>query len=212
VTAGDQRKLRGARTRERLTAAALELFDTVGYGATTVDQIADRAGVSPRTFFHHYPSKEDILFDGYADRLREAARRFRSRSPTSLWAALSAVSDAVVDAIEEQPATFRRRALLYDEEPALRATMLRVNEDWIDEMTLEVAAHLGLDPRVDVRPRLAAALVNSANRTAIDHWVAAGGAVDLRTLARDALALVRPSITRIERSAVAPLPGVASAS
>ena len=42
--------------------AAADLFTAHGYAATTIDDIAERAGVSPRTFFRHFPDKEEVLF------------------------------------------------------------------------------------------------------------------------------------------------------
>lgn len=49
-------------TKQRLIDAAFDLFVDRGYGATTVQQIADRAGTTPRTFFRHFPDKEEVLF------------------------------------------------------------------------------------------------------------------------------------------------------
>ena len=51
-------------TAERLRAAALELFATVGYEETTVAEIADRAGVTSRTFFRYFADKPEVLFAG----------------------------------------------------------------------------------------------------------------------------------------------------
>lgn len=204
----DGRRARGERTRQRMLDVALALFAEHGYEATTVEMITTAAEVSERTFFHHFPSKEDILFDGYADRLGEAARRFRAalREGGDLHDALAAVSSAVVDAIGAQPTLFLQRARLYAIEDGPRATMLRINEAWIDEMAVEVGAHLGLDPDTDVRPRLAASAVNSANRTAIDIWAASGGTASLAAAASQALDLLRPALDRIEASATTPLP------
>ncbi len=50
--------------RERLVAAALELFTEQGYDATTVAEIADRAGLTKSTFFRHFPDKREILAAG----------------------------------------------------------------------------------------------------------------------------------------------------
>lgn len=50
--------------RERLVAAALELFAEQGYEQTTVVQIAERAGLTKSTFFRHYPDKREVLFGG----------------------------------------------------------------------------------------------------------------------------------------------------
>jgi AcrR family transcriptional regulator len=50
--------------RERLVVAAVELFAEHGYDATTVTQIAERAGVTKSTFFRHFPGKRELLVAG----------------------------------------------------------------------------------------------------------------------------------------------------
>ena len=50
--------------RERLVLAAVDLFTEQGYDATTVAQIADRAGVTKSTFFRHFPDKRELLVAG----------------------------------------------------------------------------------------------------------------------------------------------------
>ena len=66
--------------RERLEAAALDLFAENGYEETTVAQIADRAGLNRATFFRHFADKREVLFGGedmlaglFADAIRAAA-------------------------------------------------------------------------------------------------------------------------------------------
>ncbi|WP_231992009.1 TetR/AcrR family transcriptional regulator [Mycobacterium sp. ACS4331] len=199
MTTVDQRRVRGQRNRGALIAAAIDLFEADGYESTTVEQISARAGVSPRTFFHHFAAKEDILFDGYVDRLDEATRRFRASTSGSLWGALAEASASVAEAISSQPGIFLVRARFYARHPALRATRLRINDDWIEKMTEEAARRLGTDPGTDLRPRLAVSVVNGANRAAIDTWVAGDGAGDLVASMAEAVQLLHPSITRIER-------------
>lgn len=197
----DQRRARGQRNREALITAAIELFTVNGYEQTTVEQISEAAGVAPRTFFHHFAAKDDILFHGYADRLEEATRRFRASRSGSLWGALSEASEAVAAAISQTPDIFLVRATMYGSLPSLRAKMLRINDDWIDQMTTEVARWLNTDAEVDVRPRLAATVINGANRAAIDLWVSGGGKGDLVAMMSEAVRLMRPSINRIELEA-----------
>ena len=48
----------------RLTAAAITLFEEQGYDATTVAEIAERAGLTKRTFFRHFSDKREVLFSG----------------------------------------------------------------------------------------------------------------------------------------------------
>jgi AcrR family transcriptional regulator len=60
----------GAEARSRLREAALELYRERGYDATTTAQIAERAGVTERTYFRHFADKREVLFDGETE-LRE---------------------------------------------------------------------------------------------------------------------------------------------
>ncbi|BBY02485.1 TetR family transcriptional regulator [Mycobacterium seoulense] len=67
------RSPRGAhaeRVRTALLEAALQLFGAYGYDATSTDEIAEAAGVSPRTFFRYFPTKESVLFSGEFDFIR----------------------------------------------------------------------------------------------------------------------------------------------
>jgi len=54
-------------SRGRLAAAAMELYGERGYEQTTVAEIAERAGLTERTFFRHYVDKREVLFAGAVD-------------------------------------------------------------------------------------------------------------------------------------------------
>ena len=64
----------GAEARKRLQQATLELFQQKGFEATTAAEIAERAGVTERTFFRHFPDKREALFDGEVQFRAELAR------------------------------------------------------------------------------------------------------------------------------------------
>ena len=99
----------------RLAAAAIDLFDEQGYEATTVAEIAERAGLTKRTFFRHFEDKREVLFGGS----EELARRWTeavSAAPEGL-PALSAVAAgfaSLAEMFEERHAFARVRARIVE--------------------------------------------------------------------------------------------------
>ncbi|MFI5907946.1 TetR/AcrR family transcriptional regulator [Dactylosporangium sp. NPDC051541] len=83
---------------ERLRAAALTLFDEQGFEGTTVAQIAERAGLNRRTFFHHFADKREVVFAG-----QEESEAF--------IAAEIAAQPAMVDPLHAAVAALQRAAV-----------------------------------------------------------------------------------------------------
>ncbi|MET4780578.1 TetR/AcrR family transcriptional regulator [Glaciihabitans sp. UYNi722] len=86
-------------SRSMLEDAAAELFLETGYAATTIDQIAQRAGVSRNTFFNYFAAKSDLLWvelDAGIDRLAVELQNAPADSP-----ALAALHEAIVRAVRE---------------------------------------------------------------------------------------------------------------
>ena len=193
----DLRRVRGQRNRQALIDAALALFEQQGFEETTTDQIAARAGVAPRTLFHHFPDKEEILFDQQSERLEAAINVLRTMRDKSLAESLTAVAGAVATSILDQGEVFPARARMYGKAPALRSRMLSINEKWIDKVTDEVAARYGVDARTDPRPRIAASIVNSTNRATIEAWLARGCQDDLTEMIMTSVELLRPTLDRV---------------
>ena len=109
-----------ATTREKLTAAAFELFEQQGYEQTTIDDIAARAGVGRTTFFRTFRGKDEVVFPDH-ERILAAARaqlgRSRSVDPAR------AARDATVFVLRQhlaQPDLARSRYRLTAVVPALR--------------------------------------------------------------------------------------------
>src|SRR4051794_36879468 len=173
--------------RMRLADAAFALFDERGYEQTTVDDIAERAGVGRTTFFRHYRSKEAVIFPDH-DRLLDLIRERLATS--SHRTALVAVSDAVrlvlLHYLEEGDLARRRYALtskvsaLRDREIASVARYQRLFRefiaDWMGDPT--TAASL--------RAELMAAAVVAAHNHVLRRWLR-GEAADPVTEVDDAM-------------------------
>ncbi|MEJ2205122.1 MAG: TetR family transcriptional regulator [Gemmatimonadota bacterium] len=196
VSPPGRRQRRRDRTRHALMQAALRLFAERGYDATTIEDITDAADVAPRTFFHYFASKDEVLFGGQDDRREALIQRFGEEvEHQPVEVALQNALLTIVDAFEDDPGFFLKRAQLYTQWQPLRSAVLRVNEAMVDGLTEVLAKQLGVDPRTELAPRLIATLANGAMRCAIDTWVASGGKADLRALTVRALHVVEPAIT-----------------
>jgi AcrR family transcriptional regulator len=123
------REIKKERTREALVAAALRLFADKGYAGTTVAEIAEAAGMSTRTFFLHFPAKEDVLLAHGAPRveLGLAALAEATEGESVADTLARAVERMVADAEDKDLRTglAATRARLMATEPALQARLLQ---------------------------------------------------------------------------------------
>src|ERR1700691_1895697 len=87
----DRQERRKRRTRQAIQKAALELFAERGYRETTINDIAERAEVAPRTVTVHFPAKEELLLDAEPFTLDSLSERLAARRPNE--SALEALRD-----------------------------------------------------------------------------------------------------------------------
>lgn len=150
------------RTREEIKAAALRLINEQGYAATTVDQIAKAADVSPSTFFRYFPTKEDaVLTDDYDDAMIES---FRSQPPDLpvLEAFRRSIRQIFGNVSDEDTRTELIRMRTIFEVPELRDRMLGTLAENIRMMAGLVAERTGRSPNDPAVMHLAGAVVGVA--------------------------------------------------
>ena len=187
-----------SQTRRILREAALKLFAAQGYDATTTEEIAERAGVSARTFFRYFPTKESVLFFGERDWIQSFAEEFQGQ-PESL-SDLEAMCAMIVGAAPRL--TRRRRSLLLfmravASSPTLRGMEQDHQRENIDTLAAAVAARRGLAD-VDEACNLFAAIGLLAYRRALDVWLAGPAEGDLATVIAEEFRLLGQQITRTE--------------
>jgi AcrR family transcriptional regulator len=107
--------------RARLIEAAFALFEERGYEATTVDQIADRAGVGRTTFFRTFRSKEDVIFPDHEAVLNSIAARLANSTQQTALVAVSEAARLVLLHYLDEGALALARYQLTRSVPTLRA-------------------------------------------------------------------------------------------
>jgi AcrR family transcriptional regulator len=123
----DRRERKKQRTRLAIQDGAFELFAERGYRETTINAIADRADVAPRTVTVHFPTKEELLFDAEPFTLESLIAVLEARGPdeSALDAlrAWMASTMTALDSAESSGRVWERRALrahIINTEPELR--------------------------------------------------------------------------------------------
>ncbi|MFI5302692.1 MAG: TetR family transcriptional regulator [Polyangiales bacterium] len=176
---------------KHLTDAAFRLFGECGFERTTIDDLAKGAGVSPRTFFRYFESKEDVVL-GWLLRLGDelaanVATRPKSEAP---WTALKhAAHDAIAPHTGDRAQTLRLLRLLSDT-PSLRARHLEKQAAWQQAIAVEVAKRMGVDPKRAIEPRLYASQALAVLQLATESWAARGGKGDLAEVVAETFARV----------------------
>lgn len=98
------REKQKSRLRALLFSTALELFKKQGFEQTTMQQIADAAGVAKGTFFNYFSSKEDVLAEWYRQITLEALKRVTEASFDRAQDGFVALAEALTKAASEEPA------------------------------------------------------------------------------------------------------------
>ncbi|MEI7779748.1 MAG: TetR/AcrR family transcriptional regulator [Actinomycetes bacterium] len=170
--------------RAQVLVAAQEVFVGVGYHSASMDDIAERAGVSKPILYQHFPSKLDLylaLLDQSSDQLLAAVEQ-ALESTNDNKARVTATIQAYFDFVDHAGGGFR---LLFENdlsnEPAVRQRLDSVNGKCAALIAQVIASDTGLSD--DESLLLAAALTGLAQTTA-RHWLRENGSVPMQTATR----------------------------
>jgi AcrR family transcriptional regulator len=167
------RERKKAETRDALASAALRLADELGPDRVTVDEIATAAGVSPRTFFNYFASKEDAIVGSTESStsrvVQELASRPAAEAPID---ALRAAVHASADHLEADPDDWIIRHRLVTRYPALGVRYAARLAAVEHELVVEIARRTRLDADVDTYPAALVSAAMAASRVALTVWQA----------------------------------------
>lgn len=118
------RERKKIKTREAIRAATYALVEEQGWDATTIEQIAERAEVSPSTVFRYFPTKEDIVLTDEYDLL--IMEELRSRPADEPWpeSLRLVMHRAIRMGVKDDPVVSRLRTRLMVEVPSVRSRMM----------------------------------------------------------------------------------------
>lgn len=198
------RKRQLDRTRAAIVDAAVALFAEQGFGPTTVEQIAERAGVSRRTFFRHFHAKEALLFhemDDYEqvalDELDERLRR-GEKPFVALVAALRKTADAVD---REQLALLAR--IDAENDHLVEHHRVVVMRDFEQEV-IEVICRGTGQPADSVAVAAGVGAILAAFSAAMKAWLLREGRGELAPIVEEAMAGVLDAVGSVSRRSARP--------
>jgi AcrR family transcriptional regulator len=186
------RERKKLKTRRAIRAAAFGLFTEHGYEATTVDQIAAAAEVSPSTFFRYFPTKEDVVISDDYDPLMESGLRARPAGEP----VITSIRESMLGPLRRILAAERDEVLLrmqlYRQVPAIRARALVEQQRTGGMLCRLLSERTGL-PADGLELRALVAAVLAASSEAVLFWAEHGGAEDLPDLLDKAISALDPS-------------------
>lgn len=175
------------RTRAEIAQHALALFAARGFDDVTVDDIAAAAGVSRRTFFRYFDTKEDALLPGDASRLERLRDALRARP--SAEGPFDAVRGAVLELAQDYETgsdEFLQQARLVLATPSVHARSLEHQAEW-EAVIRGFAAERAGQPEASLLPQLLAAGCMAGLRAALTTWLHEDGRPDVVAVAAEAL-------------------------
>ncbi|MBM2621233.1 TetR family transcriptional regulator [Actinoplanes sp. LDG1-06] len=194
-TAPGRRDRKKQQTRAALTAAALRLVDERGRDHVTVEEIAEAADVSPRTFFNYFATKDDALIGGPlpdGPSIHDRLLAVPAGVPL-VRALLEAMTPDIAD-IQAERDVWLLRLRVIKSNPSLLPILVARGECAEEETIAAVAARTGL-PADSMFPQLAATTVGAAFRTSMMRWATADEGVELIDLVREAFDLLGSGLT-----------------
>jgi AcrR family transcriptional regulator len=194
MTVPNRHELRRRSTHEALRQAALKSFARKGFASVTVTELAREAGVTERTFFRHFPTKEAVLFQDYETQLEWLAEALARRpAAESLFDAVLASVAAFPHDLEVVRQAAAARAELISADRI--ASHLRVVQSSFADVLTEFVRNRNSDvANIDLAAEVAGSTLAAALVVAVENWGRNGCVGDLGELVATSLDLVRAGL------------------
>ena len=163
--------------RDEVLRHAWNLFAEQGFDATTIDQVAEAAGMSRRTFFRYFAGKDELIVEKLDEAGAKIAGALAERPvEESAWAAVRAAFDVVVRSAEAYADQSRALRLMLRDEPGVRGSVEEWRRRWIELLAPGIASRLpartaghGPDVRAEALAGSAIACLDAAQLAWAEH-------------------------------------------
>ena len=173
----------------RIQEVALDLFDERGFDDVTIEQIAEVAEVSPSSVYRYFGTKEQVVLWDEVDRRLFDAIEIELASHPPIDAMRRAISGVMTQFFDAEDDLAKRKTRYALEEPALRAALLELSDEFTQRVAEAVARASGQTPD-ELEPQVVAATLIAAMMTAARHWNAHGYRTSIAEEFERALAIV----------------------
>jgi AcrR family transcriptional regulator len=180
------RERKKQKTRDAIQREAMRLFQEQGYEATTIEQIAAAADISPSTFFNYFPTKEDVVFNDPYDPLIASTLLARPGHESLGVAVQNTIREGLASVFAQDREMILARGRLTMGVPALRARIWEELERSQDFLCALIAERIGCDPH-DFELRVTTMMMMGAVFAAEIEWLRNDGREDMLALINRAL-------------------------
>lgn len=188
-TTGESLRQRTRRVvRAEIVEAAMELFLSRGFDETTVEEIAQSAGISRRSYFRYFASKDEALAEGLASIGAVITEALEARPDTeNAWLALRRAFDPIIQQADTDP---RAEALgrLMLQHPGLQRDK---DATWASAIAKTLAPRLPSDHRTTIQVDALVACAIACLHVAQEHWLRPGEHVSLGVLLDETMQAIR---------------------
>jgi AcrR family transcriptional regulator len=175
---------------------ALRLFEAKGYAQTTIDDIADAAAISPRTFFRYFPSRADVVLWDESDLWAFDLLDSRPDHEPVAESLRHTIRAALAALYERDAARLLARVKLTSAHAELRAREATYRSAGSEALAARLASKRGI-PRDDLAVRISVEAIIATSVVAIDRWQHDNGRSDLLELFDDATHALIASIRQL---------------
>jgi AcrR family transcriptional regulator len=186
-------------TQQAIADAAWDLFAERGYHETSINDIAERANIAPRTFFRYFPTKDAVVYPEFDEMLMHVRQAFAARpAQEPVMASLLAALQTMTDSMSETPS--RNQARLH----LMKSVQGEAIGEYVRKRLTDEVARLVLEreagsPDAALRAKLASGVIGLIMDTSQEHWMQTGATEALPDVGNRCMSLMTDLLQAIPR-------------